>query len=181
MLTTAPSEACAFLGLDFAAYSRGFSHESEVFQWITSCRFFQASIFTSLNYQHRQRAVKRPFYQRFLDHINVDSSAIRPACEKVGEILVNLQPEAVKYFSKQEQLLELKRQAQHRHALSQKFGAALFMAHGLKGSDLGAAIAKFKKLHADNFAQYLEDTSAERIKDEVDEFCLAQGLTTLST
>eukprot|EP00300_Choanocystis_sp_HF-7_P000658 c10545_g1_i2.p1 GENE.c10545_g1_i2~~c10545_g1_i2.p1 ORF type:complete len:360 (+),score=78.92 c10545_g1_i2:80-1159(+) len=174
-LSSSPAEICEFLGLDHAQHSRGFTHENEVFQWVAACRYFDPAIFTSLNHAHRHRCVTRPSYQRFLEHVSVDVVSIRHASDKIGEVMLNLQVEAVRHFGKFDELVVMKTRDLERQEIASKFSGNLFRANGFEGAALGAAIIAFKASKPD-FESFVRDTPAAVIKEQVDEFCIARRL-----
>eukprot|EP00047_Mylnosiga_fluctuans_P014681 m.40435 g.40435 ORF g.40435 m.40435 type:complete len:352 (-) comp5611_c0_seq3:274-1329(-) len=173
ILTSDPKEMCAFLGLDHGHYDRGFQSATEVFDFVRSCRYFSPAVFTSLNYEHRSRATKRPFYNAFLDHIQVDPAAITAAQERVGEIMRNEQPIALQHFRKHDVIRTYIEELRAQEARAGKFSAALFMEAGFSGPALGAAIRDFKAAQAD-FDRYLDETEEAAIRAHVTEFCLAR-------
>lgn len=68
-LSKSPQDIFQFLGLDYSRYSRGFSSQDDLFEWVSSCRLFSPRIFLNSDYthsQHRRRSRKRKMYQDFL-------------------------------------------------------------------------------------------------------------------
>lgn len=68
-LSKSPQDIFQFLGLDYSRYSRGFSSQDDLFEWVTSCRLFSLRIFFNRDYthsQHRRRSRKRKMYKDFL-------------------------------------------------------------------------------------------------------------------
>lgn len=68
-LTRNPREVLDFYGLDYAKYEAGFASETELFQWVSSGRFFARSIFEGRKEKANDRArmKKRPLFRRFVD------------------------------------------------------------------------------------------------------------------
>jgi hypothetical protein len=68
-LTRDPDRAMAFYGLDTAQYHAGFPTEQVLFDWVTSSRFFSATIFATRaeKSNDRSRYAKRPMYRRFVE------------------------------------------------------------------------------------------------------------------
>lgn len=70
-LTSSPTKALRFLGLDDAAYEQGFGSEEDVFVWASRCRFFDREIFDRSSdgegrSKDRARANKRGMYCQFV-------------------------------------------------------------------------------------------------------------------
>lgn len=170
VLTTSPRATCDFLGLDYDAWLAGFASVEDSFRWVCASPLFTAAAFTCLNYQHRARAAKRPYYRKFLDFIDVNADSIVPASQRTSEAMDNLQARALVYFNKQSVLDKLRTLAQQRKQRSDKFSAFLFMRHGLQGRALGLAIAAFKEQRGD-WDAYVDATPAETIAEEVTRFC----------
>ncbi|KAH7079737.1 hypothetical protein FB567DRAFT_562814 [Paraphoma chrysanthemicola] len=68
-LTRDPDRAMDFYGLDTVKYHQGFANETEMFDWVTSGRFFSASTFAERTEKSndRSRQMKRPAYARFVE------------------------------------------------------------------------------------------------------------------
>jgi hypothetical protein len=145
-LTDSPALICEFFGLDYARWSTSFATAPDMFQWICSSSLFHPRVFTSLNYEHRQRAEKRPFYIAFLKYIGVDN--VLHACERQGEVIFSKQREALDFFQKHDTLAQIRAELQQVRERSAKFPASLFMEQGLTGTALGAAIRAFRELHS---------------------------------
>jgi len=68
-LTRKPNEAMEFYGLDVNRYWSGFTDETDLFDWVSSGRFFSQSVFESRveKSNDRSRHAKRPMYRRFIE------------------------------------------------------------------------------------------------------------------
>ncbi|KAF1830805.1 hypothetical protein BDW02DRAFT_572639 [Decorospora gaudefroyi] len=69
LLTRDPEKVMQFYGLDVAKYWTGFTDENDLFDWVSSGRFFSPDIFESRveKSNDRSRQAKRPMYQRFVE------------------------------------------------------------------------------------------------------------------
>lgn len=68
-LTRKPCEVMDFYGFDYEKYQAGFESETDLFQWVSSGRFFARSIFENRKEKanDRSRLKKRPMYRRFVE------------------------------------------------------------------------------------------------------------------
>lgn len=71
MLFTDPEPICKFLNLNYEKWRNGFKTKKELFNWYTSCKYFERSIFTyeNLNYYYKHRYNTRPQFKEFMDYI----------------------------------------------------------------------------------------------------------------
>eukprot|EP01038_Epipyxis_sp_PR26KG_P014592 gene14592-19593_t len=168
MLTNNVEEICDYLHLNYEQWSKGFSNNLEIFEWLTKCRFFKASAFHSLNSDHRKRLKIRPFYQAFLDYISslkdfnnitnatndnnisitVTSVGIGTGAidnEKTGERQFNYQLQSIKDFNKQYLLDEIIANKELLKERSNKFNGKLLMSKYLIPQlEVGVFIIGFK-------------------------------------
>ncbi|KAF2090713.1 hypothetical protein K490DRAFT_10828, partial [Saccharata proteae CBS 121410] len=73
-LTRDPAAVMEFLGLNIAAYDKGFGSEDDIYGWVSSARFFDRRIFDNVteeerteNANDRRRKKTRPMFARFVD------------------------------------------------------------------------------------------------------------------
>ncbi|OAL46879.1 hypothetical protein IQ07DRAFT_144093 [Pyrenochaeta sp. DS3sAY3a] len=68
-LTRDPDRLMEFYGFDATKYWAGFSEETEIFDWVSSGRFFSSEIFENRTEKSndRSRQKKRPMYRRFVE------------------------------------------------------------------------------------------------------------------
>jgi hypothetical protein len=99
-LTRDPDEAMKFYGLDTVKYWAGFRDETEIFDWVSSGRFFAPTVFARRveKSNDRSRQAKRPMYRRFVEeympaHTDKNASTIWTRQEVLEE--------AVNFFCKQ--------------------------------------------------------------------------------
>lgn len=105
-LSSEPKRICDFIGLDYERWCKGFETQLEIMEYLSSFKFFKASIFTKLNSDHRKRLVKRPFYMKFISYIGINIQKINTIenSNHLGEIGENYQKEAIIYFDKKDEL-----------------------------------------------------------------------------
>ena len=81
MLSSCPREICSFIGLVYEDFytTNAFTSASEIYKWICSCKFMVLENFNSaMNYEHKQRCIKRKFYGDFLEHVNAELMRCKP-------------------------------------------------------------------------------------------------------
>ena len=144
-LSKVPKEICEFLNFDFNTWQNGFKSKNEIFEWIIKSKYFKKEIFNTLNYEHRSRAILRPFYQEFLNFIKLDVLNINKANIKEGEVKINIQDYAIKYFKKEDKVEELHKQIQIRKERKEKFNGKYLIDFGIEPKKIGQYINNFKK------------------------------------
>lgn len=122
-LTADPAAICSYAGLDYPKWCRGFNAVDDVVAWLVDCEFFRPSIFDRLNYEHMQRANKRPFYQKFLDHIDMT-----PGKAGGTQVRCNKQLEAITHFKQDARLDEILRGTELAKERRGKFNGKLLSA-----------------------------------------------------
>lgn len=125
-------EICDFLGLSFDFWRLGIPQlttvedHRHIFDWMLSSPLMASGeavkIFGRLNTDHRARAAKRPFYQRFLSHIGVhEVQHVSAEDAETGGVRLNLQPRAIAHFHKEAQVNELLDAARRTKLRQEKF------------------------------------------------------------
>lgn len=115
-----PAAICSYAGLDYAKWCRGFATVDDVIRWLIDCHFFEPSIFDRLNYEHMQRANKRPFYQQFLGHIHMT-----PGKAGATQVRCNKQLEAIRHFRQEHRLKEILHRIQLNKERRSKFNGTM--------------------------------------------------------
>lgn len=163
---------CQFLGLDYARKNRGFDTERDIFNFITTSKYFDHRIFAwdAMNHRARIRDRKRPDYSRMLDYFNCkfkDRIYDFPIKTDGVQILDKFFPES-KLIQK---INELKEKEAARKGNAMKFNGILVMEWtGTKGKKLGTIIHGFRfwvvGLYASSFENYLQENSMATIKNQ---------------
>ncbi len=150
-LSKIPKEICEFLDFDYKVWENGFRDKKEIYDWIVKSKYFKKEIFNTLNYEHRSRAVLRPFYQEFLNFIEMDLLNIKKANIKEGEIKINIQDAAIKHFNKEEKVKEILNEIKLRNERKEKFNGKYLIDFGIEPKKVGQYINNFKKYIENNY------------------------------
>jgi len=181
-----PSKICEYLDLDYSKWLDGFENKLQIFEWIGSTKLFDKTIFQTLNYEHRKRFSLRPFYGEFVRYIGIDSTDIvncLPELSHSGEIGINSQLEAIKYFSKLDIIDNEINQLRIKQNRSEKFNGRMIVQKmkelNIKGNDkIGQHIKQFNEYISykypsfQSFNDYLDSASItiDIIKLDIDQY-----------
>lgn len=178
ILTNDPKEVCNFLKLDYEKLLNRFSNKIEIYEWICTTKYFNPNIFLHLNYEHRSRMDKRPFYRDFLEWIGIKKSDVQQTnCEHSGEIYNNCQKEAIQYFKKEKEVEELCIKKKEKEQFREKWNGHIFLSYGLK-EDQKKKLNKIiqecvkeiqKKIYID-FEKWILNETKEKINKEIEQF-----------
>ena len=71
LISKDPKKIYEFLGFDYSKYEAGFETLNEIFEYVTSSKYFNSEIYQieNLNHINRTRNLKRPNYLKFLDYL----------------------------------------------------------------------------------------------------------------
>lgn len=134
-----------FLGLDYGVWEEGFDTLEDVFDYVTTSKYFNSKMFElkQLNKINRERNAKRKSYMSFLTYINDRDYNDYEFEEK--EFYLN---EVHKKFPEarlNEHMKRMEYEIAKKKYISAKFGGHEIMSrYGLKGSVLGSIISGFK-------------------------------------
>ncbi len=169
-----PREICQYFKLDYDSWLKGFDTAEEIFNFAISSEFFSKDIFRTLNIDHRRRLRLRPMYMNFLKYINVDSEQIKNASETHGEVIQNLQPEAISYFNKWDIVNETKRMRLKDRERNEKYNGHIFMKLGYKGKDIGMMKNRFEQYINTqlnlSLNEFIDMNTVEEINKIIEEF-----------
>jgi len=105
LLSNNPEDICNFLGLNYSNWIVGFEKQTDIFEWVTKCMFFQPTyfktdMFNSSRCSHKKKVVITEF-RNYIEH-RIEKS-------KYDEIVpyMNLQKTAIGYFDKIDTYIEL--------------------------------------------------------------------------
>lgn len=158
-------DALEFLGFDVETYDRGFDNLDEIFDFVTSSKYFNPWLFDfeTLNRINRERDQKRATYASFVNHVAPMKEAGKEAYhyfyydKKVYLGLIDY------YFPGfLEQYRELEKKEKRKQNVSELFnGNMLIEEFNITGKELGDAIFKFKSYFSDNkaFEDYILETN----------------------
>lgn len=141
LLSESPSHVCEFLGLDWSEYSKGFSCINEIFEWITSSKYFTVELFTVFNHDNIKRLKLRPMYIKFIEHIGINKDKIY----RGRQFSENIQPEAIEFFKKWDQVNQVKSQLEIKKVVQAKFSGNYLVAKGYDGKQIGKIMCEMKR------------------------------------
>jgi len=174
-------KSLAFLGFNVERYDAGFDNLNEIFDFVTSSKYFNPWMFDfeTLNRINRERDKKRATYAAFVEHV-------APMKEKGKEaypyfysdkrvylgLIDHYFPGFLKEYRQLEKLEERKR------AVSALYNGNIVMRHfDLSGATLGAAIGEFEKYFSSR--KLLEDyvLETDNTLHIMDKFRIVNNLT----
>jgi hypothetical protein len=198
MLSNNPREICNFLGYDYDFWKNTIplmtqkEDHIEIFKWLSSSRFFDKTMFSSLNHDHRERFIHRPFYKRFVMFIMgkddpIDGDIIMSIQHgstlfgEMGGLLCNKQSEAIKYFQKENEVSELVASIKLREERQSKFSTKTlideFQKYGknLDGKEIGIQLSLFKdfcknKYICSSWEEFVDNNTKHNIDNFIMEF-----------
>ena len=129
-----------FLGMDSGRWVRGFDNEKDLFGFLGTCRFFNATV--SWNHETKSRACQRPMFRRWLDHVqnacprqtSFDSEAILQA--------------AITFFDKRTEYDAVQKKLSEAKLIKSLFNGSLVKAwtgNKVTGPALGEIMIAFKE------------------------------------
>lgn len=158
-------DALEFLGFDVETYDRGFDNLDEIFDFVTSSRYFNPWLydFETLNRINRERDQKRATYASFVEHVAPMKEAGKEAYHYFyydKKVYLGLIDHYFPGFL--EQYRELEKKEERKRNVSELFnGNMLIEEFNITGKELGNAILQFKSYFSDNtaFEDYILETN----------------------
>lgn len=174
VLSSNPIEVCEYLGLNYERWKEGFSVIEEIFEWITTSRFFQREIFFFLKMDHRKRAQLRPFYNQFLQFINIDSETVDNLEKKfVNENILQNVLDGIETFHRMKEFLAIEEKYLKDEERKLKFNSKVFMNYGIHQYQLAEVMKSFKfskNTEKDTFEEWIDRHNEEEINKEIFEW-----------
>lgn len=173
LLTRDYDKALTLLGFDPVRYAQGFSSKQEIFEYVSSSKFFNKEIYLLENRNHKSRIRdrKRTTYMEFLDYCEKLSGA-GYEYPKDKKVFLTYFFENVLSFKDD---FDLAKEAYERHlVIKSKFNGDLVS--GLKGlhdKELGDFIKRFKKSISDTkegFSDWVFASEQELINNQIKSF-----------
>lgn len=175
-LSKDPRRIYNFLGYDYDRYLQGFNELQDVFEFVSSSKYFNPAVFdySELNHINKTRNRKRETYRKFLEYAQEIENPNNYQFQEKSAYLVKTHcgfPE-LNIFKQISDYADHYLQLQENKA---KFNGGLVMQWtGLKGKELGACLAAFDKYLQDEYVAtldiYLRHNDAEIIKLDFLEF-----------
>jgi len=177
-LSDEPKKICAYLGLDYEEWLRGFDTIDRIYDFIMKCVLFDKNIFKTLNVEHRKRLKHRPMYTNFLTYIGISNEEISFADETHGEVIQNKQSEVVEYFGKWNEVEKTKNIRLKEKERSDKYNGNIFVGRGYTGKNIGIIKKKFTeyintKINLD-MDKFIDLHTIEEITEIIEKFLSLQ-------
>lgn len=167
ILTQEPSEICEFFNLNYLSWLSGFSTQLQLFEWIVSSKYFIRGIFQVENGNDKRRMETRKFYINFMSYIWKDETEPKPERPKI-------QMYAINYFNKKDELDLIIKQTKLVETRKAKYNGKIFIDFGFSGKEISVKMKAFElsieKMHTMTFYEWLDSTSEDLIKKELEYF-----------
>lgn len=169
-------ETCAFLGLDYDAFEKGFAALEDVFDWVIASPYFTVAPYldeTTSNLQ--KRVADRTTVARFVEYLRARGIEKRTELEDRRSYLdqvIHAFPRA----NLAEKIAQERKSEARNLAITKKFNGKRVMRliPGLEGEQLGTLIRSFKASAAD-FEEWVLRTDENDIDARILEFAAANG------
>jgi hypothetical protein len=140
-----------FLGLSYERYLEGFNELEDIFEYISTCRFFNWKMFQldQLNKINRDRNLKRKSYMTFLEWMdaNVADENHEYKFDKTQEEYNKMIAEAFPYANLDLEIRRVEYEYCKSLYIKAKFnGGEVMRRYGLQGKELGDAMIGFKDI-----------------------------------
>lgn len=181
ILNDCPKEICEFLEMDFTAWGR-FKTDTEVFEWIKTCKMFNKDTFRDGASNHRKKNIRRKMYSSFCDTIESANDKLTVTGSKEVQddtVIVEQQLSAIEYFGKQSELDLLIQDCKDKYRVAterkKKFNAKKFLAYGIENRNLGEAMLSFKenimaRYDPPNFEHWLDNSDCDQVDVSLADF-----------
>lgn len=154
-----------FLGFDVERYNEGFDNLDQIFNYVTSSKYFNPWLFDfeTLNRINRERDQKRTTYANFVKHVAPLKEKGKDAYHYFyydKKVYLGLIDHYFPGFLKQYR--ELEKKEERKRTIHTLFNGNLIIEHyAITGKELGQAITKFKEYFANNemFEEYILETN----------------------
>lgn len=159
-----------FLGLDYTKWQNGFTTLEDIFEWVSTGKYFDPNIFLGeLSAINEKRDRKRRTFSRFLDWVEEtkpkQNYEFMPRDQREEYI-----PLVENFFACDIRggLDDFNFDMELEKKMKEKFNGEIVMEiTGLKGKELGAFMGNFKKHDDGSFDQYILETSPELIRQYI--------------
>jgi hypothetical protein len=153
-----PEQICTYLDFDYNFWKNEIPNLEagkweSIYKWIMKSKLFKPEIFKCLNTYHRDRLVKRPFYESFVRYIGIaEVTRTGDALQaETGGQNENMQLNAIQFFKKEKEMVELVDKVMRGRLRGERFSGNDVIAlydeiHKVKmeGKDLGDTIQMIK-------------------------------------
>ncbi len=170
-ITTDMGRICAFLGLDYPRWRRGFDNLADLFEWVIASPYFSVEPYLNPSKTIDKRAKHRPTIERFLAYLTTHNIEKRYVFEEDKSAYL---PSIITFFPESDLAYQIA-QEQAREAymmeVQVKFNGKHIMSliPDLNGIALGKFILSFKQQFVDNeqFESYLIQNPQKIIDEKI--------------
>jgi len=172
-VTKNPEEALRFLGYDWERFQKGFNNLEEIFEFVVSSKYFDASVYAldQLNHVDRIRDKKRATYQAFLTWIEGKTLPVRAKRDDRSTWFL---PQIRRAFPEFAMLYDLAQAQQEKRAkVKTKFnGIIVSELTGLKEKELGNFMLQWRSWFKNeyDFQDYVLYASSTALSEAITEF-----------
>jgi len=160
MISTDYSEIFDFLDLDYTKWIEGFNTLEEIFDYVTTSKYFNPEDYKleNLNKINRERNLKRASYMSFLEYVeekganpNYDIGFNEATKENILDVVNGWFPncEILKQIDILEYNIERKKESKDKFN-----GGMVITKYGIEGKELGTAMTKFRSHIDDIYHDY---------------------------
>ena len=165
LISNNPQKILTFFNYDFSHFKKGFDNIEDIFEFITSSKYFKKDmfIFENLNHINKSRNKRRKSYLYFLEYIEN-----KKTLDNFNDLNVNNSLQLINDFFPEANLIgrieELKEKDRINTIIKDKFNGKIIMSiyPELKGKELGFYLEGFKKQFY-NFDNYVLSETEEQI------------------
>ena len=173
-----------FLGLSYERYLQGFDELEDIFEYISTCKFFNWKMFQmdQLNKINRDRNAKRNSYMTFLkwvdEHVADENHEYK--FDKSQDEYNKMIAEAFPYSNLQMEIRRAEYEYCQKLYIKSKFnGGDVMRKYGLQGKELGEAMDKFKAIINstqidETYEEYILENTPEQIYSDFEVFLESQ-------
>jgi hypothetical protein len=170
-----------FLGLSYERWEAGFDELEDIFEYISTCKFFNWEMFqlSQLNKINRERNLKRKSYMSFLEWMDknvADDDHLFDFRTKTQEEYNKMIAEAFPYANLDLEIRRVEYEYCKSLYIKSKFSGGDVMArYGLKGKELGDALTGFKNVIGsifgdETYEDYIINNTVEQIYSDFDSY-----------
>lgn len=170
LLSIEPKEICDFLGLNYEFWKSGFETKIQIFEWLSSSKYFMKGIFNVENGADRNRMENRKMYVDFMKWLwGKDGTPTGPKPE-----VKYIQTQTIKYFNKQDELDIIVNEIKIRETRKEKYNGKFFVDNGVKGNSIVKTMSEFEKnietMYKIDFLKWLDSVTENDVKFELKNF-----------
>ena len=143
-LTTDPGKMINFLGLSTKIREEKFETVDDVFQWISTCKYYRPELFHRKNgIRHRKRDLARPMYVQFVEFSENLQNFTLDVLQRKMVTKEKVLQDALLFFDKRDEFLELQKEKELNDLVREKINGRKIMEWtGVKGPQIGKILSE---------------------------------------